>query len=165
MLPACLPAWLGGWVVEWVGGVATSLIIILLRRSHFHRLNQQKTHSRGLKDLEPQTLTNDADASGGLLRACGVHIEDAVVAVLVLRPHPLDGDVACVVVGRRELHLGILVADDQRHAWLVRQKGLVGLGVPAHLPDGVIFRQGDVAAERQGATCLCYQVGKGYDTS
>ncbi len=108
-------------------------------------------------------LTSDADARLAFLLALGEHVKDAAVTALVVGPHPLDSDVAGVVVGGVEMHVGFLMADADRHALLVRQDDLVVPVEPAHLPDGVACCRGDVTAEQQGAACLCGQTGRSYD--
>lgn len=64
-----------------------------------------------------------------------------------------------------ELDAGVTVADAHRHALLVGQEDLAVPVEPADLPHGVAHSRGDVAAEREGATCLCCQAGRGYDLS
>lgn len=108
-------------------------------------------------------LTRDADARLAFLRPRGENVKDAAVAALVIRLHLLDGDVAGVVVGGGELHVGVLMADADGGALFVRQEDLVVPVVPAHLPDGVACRRGDVTAQQDGATCLCTQTGRSYD--
>lgn len=108
-------------------------------------------------------LTSDADACLALLQACGVNVKDAAVTALVIRPHPRDGDGAGVIVGGGELHVGLLMADADGGALLVRQEDLLVLVVPPNLPDSVTHRRGDVAGQLEGATRLCTQTGRSYD--
>ena len=93
----------------------------------------------------------------------GENIKDAAVATSVSWLHSIDGDVAGVVVGGGELHIGFLVADVNRHGLLVDQKRLGLLVDPAHLADGVTRRRGDVAAEQERVACLCGQTGRSYN--
>lgn len=104
--------------------------------------------------------TCDADAGRAFFLPAGENIKNTLVAAVVSRPHPPDGEVAAVVVGGVELHVGFLVADTDRHAWLVRQEQLGVLVEPAHLADGVARCRGDVAAEHDRMPCLCSQTGR-----
>lgn len=50
-------------------------------------------------------------------------------------------------MGGGELHIGLLVTDADRHAWLIRQEDLGVLVEPAYLPHVVARYRGDVAAQ------------------
>lgn len=104
-------------------------------------------------------LTNDTDAEPAFLRTCGESIKDAAVAAIVVRLHLLDGDVAGVVVVGDELHVGFLMADPDGHTLFIRQEPLV-LVEPTDLSDGLTCCHGDVAAEREGVTCLCDEISR-----
>lgn len=108
-------------------------------------------------------LTSDADARLAFLLTRGVNVKDAAITALVIGPNLPDGDVAGVVVRGVELHVGVLMAHEDRDALLVRQEDLVVPVVPAHLLDFVVRCRGDVAAEEEGKTCLCIQMVKSDD--
>lgn len=114
-------------------------------------------------ELPQSALTSNPDARLAFLLPIGVHIKDAAVAALIIKLHPLDGDVAGIAMRGRELNAGLLMADPDRHALFVRQEGLVVPVEPAHLPDAVACCRGDVTAEQDGATRLRAQTGRSHD--